>query len=99
MPLVTFKNIDGVRTITISPPTASGIVVRTDGVVVIGPLADDTDFQVRDGSCLFSPADPDGDTNFGFEIVAGRTAEFFLASGKTAYLQGRSFTIFFEVLG
>lgn len=53
----------------------------------IGPLAADTDFQLRDGSCLVATEDPGSDLDAGFERAAhGDHAEFFVASGKTVYL-------------
>jgi hypothetical protein len=62
-------------------------ITEADGVVPVGPLDADTDFQLRDGSCMFSPNSPGGDLNAGFDRAAhGDKAEFFAATGKTVYI-------------
>jgi hypothetical protein len=62
-------------------------ITAAQGVQTIGPLDADTDFQLRDGSCMFSTASPGGDLNAGFDRKAhGDRAEFFVATGKTVYL-------------
>jgi hypothetical protein len=59
----------------------------SDGVVSIGPLDADTDFQIRDGSCLMATVHPGADLNAGFARAAGgEKAEFFVATGKTVHV-------------
>ena len=73
---------------------------KTQGVQTIGPLAADTDFQVRSGSCLVSVSNPGADTNHGFERTA-RTdrADWHVGTGKTVYLQTTGLcTVFYEAL-
>lgn len=63
------------------------IITSAQGVVPVGPLDADTDFQLRDGDCLMATDNPGANLNAGFERAAhGEKAEFFVASGKTVYL-------------
>lgn len=66
-------------------------IKEAQGVVPIGPLDADTDFQLRDGSCMMATVHPGADLNAGFARAAhGDNAEFFVATGKTVYLWTKS---------
>lgn len=58
---------------------------KTDLVQTIGPLAAGTDFQVREGACLFSTEAMAPDDDLGFRLRAGDT--IFAAAGKTVRVQ------------
>lgn len=67
-----------------------------DGQQTIGPLAEATDFQVRDGSCIFTTeVQPDAD--YGFIRRAGDV--WHVGAGKTVRLRTpRGCTIHYEAL-
>ena len=58
---------------------------KTDGVVTIGPLAAGMDFQVREGSCLFSTEAMAVDDELGFRLRVNES--IFAAAGKTVRMQ------------
>lgn len=58
---------------------------KADGVITIGPLAAGTDFQVREGSCLFSTEAMAVDDDQGFRLRLNET--IFAGAGKTVRMQ------------
>lgn len=73
---------------------------ETDGVQTIGPLAAGTDFQVRDGACLFATSDPGASLDAGFERIAGGDrADWHVGTGKTVYIwTTKRASVFYEAL-
>lgn len=79
------------------------MVSRTfeQGVLTIGPLAAQTDFQVLSGACRMSVEDPGSTVDFGFKRTdSGDDSIFSVASGKTVYIRPiTNTTLYYDSLG
>lgn len=75
-------------------------IKASDGPQAIGPLTVTTDFQVKDGACLFATSNPGANLNDGFDRIANSDRSDWQAGvGKTVYVWTKKrATVYYEAL-